>query len=148
MNPTPQPTPMAPSTEPMPAPQKDPVAPGKTNWLLAVIVAVIVIVAAAVGAWWWFNNDTTSSETAAAVTIKDSAFEPATIQIKKGQDVTWTNEGQAAHHIYADQSTTAGLDSQNPLNNGDTYTFTFENPGTYYYYDSLNPKLNATVVVE
>lgn len=119
----------------------------RTPWIIAGIVGLVSI--AGVALWWWLaaNNDTPPAT--GEVTITDNNFEPSTIRIRKGQSVTWTNRDGKEHHIYADQSTVPGLDSQEPLGQGDSYSFTFDKEGTYHYFDSLHPtRLTGTVIVE
>jgi plastocyanin len=85
----------------------------------------------------------------AAVTINDFAFSPATITIKAGGSVKWTNAGPSAHTTTSDAnvwaSPTLGAprdpgggygDTGSP---GGTFQFTFTEPGTYPYHCSLHP---------
>jgi len=87
-----------------------------------------------------------SSGTAAAVTIQNFAFSPATITVKPGTTVTWTNQDGASHTITSD-STPAAFSSAT-LANGATYQFTFTAPGTYPYHCSIHPSMTGTVVVQ
>lgn len=84
------------------------------------------------------------------ITMDANGFTPATIKIKKGQEVAWTNNDQAnAHEVTADQKDAPGLDSAGPLVNGDTYIYEFEKTGTVNFYDPLDPtKYKGTVIVE
>jgi plastocyanin len=121
----------------------------KNKRLLLIIVSLVVVVVSAICAWWWFTKDNDTTINTAVVTITDNGFEPSTIKVRKGEAVTWTNQDGTTHHIYADQSGLPGLDSQEPLDKGDSYSFTFERTGTYGYYDSLHPtRLTGTVIVE
>jgi plastocyanin len=65
-----------------------------------------------------------------AVSIVDSAFEPAEIAVAPGTTITWTNEGTAPHTVTAD----GGLFDSGTLEPGDTFSYTFEEPGEYPYY--------------
>lgn len=80
-------------------------------------------------------------------------FSPATIKIKKGQSVKWVNNSGALHQIASDphpaHDTLPGLFAPDPINSGDSYTFTFDQAGTYTYHDHLRPfDLKGTVIVE
>jgi len=77
----------------------------------------------------------------AQVGILNFAFTPATIDIKAGQAVRWTNEDAVAHTVDF-----SGHIS-NVLNRGDSYTQTFTTPGTYHYICSIHPFMHGTVVV-
>ena len=87
-----------------------------------------------------------SSADVAVVSMTDSLkFEPASITVAKGTSVTWTNTSQTAHTVTddpakasnkADAALPAGAqpwDSGN-LNPGQTFSHTFDVPGTYQYF--------------
>ncbi len=65
-----------------------------------------------------------------AVGVGDSNFDPATITVAVGDTVTWTVSSTMPHTVTADGG---GFDS-GPLGEGDTFSFTFEEPGAYPYY--------------
>ncbi len=69
------------------------------------------------------------------VVIKNSSFAPANLKIKKGTTVTWVNEDTIKHNVVAsDPSNTGGLPTANPLlGKQDTYSFTFNEVGTFKY---------------
>ena len=90
---------------------------------------------------------------AAEVGITAAGFNPATIKIKKGQIVSWTNLDDKPHQVASDpfptSETLPGLRAEAPSEKGESYSFTFEESGTYTYHDRLNPlKHKGTVVVE
>jgi len=74
------------------------------------------------------------------------AYGPATLTIKVGDTVTWTNHDQAPH----DAVTTAGpAQFRSPmLATGQTWSFTFTAPGTYSYYCSIHPDMRGQIVVQ
>jgi amicyanin len=82
--------------------------------------------------------------TAAAV-ISDYSFSPATLTVKQGTKVTWTNKDNVGHTVTSD----SGPDSFDSglLSNNQTFSFTFSKPGTYTYYCSVHPYMKGTVVV-
>ncbi|MFE0514971.1 cupredoxin family copper-binding protein [Streptomyces sp. NPDC058964] len=80
-----------------------------------------------------------------AVAIKNFAFSPATLKVKAGTTVTWTNQDGDAHTV-----TSAG--SGGPLHSAAlathaTYSYTFTKPGTYAYLCTVHPFMTATVEV-
>lgn len=74
------------------------------------------------------------------------AYGPAQLTIKVGDTVTWTNHDKAPH----DAVTTAGpAQFRSPmLSEGQNWSFTFTQPGTYSYYCSVHPDMRATIVVQ
>ena len=79
-----------------------------------------------------------------AVTITGKGDEPATLEVKVGAVVTWTNNDSAPHSVTSD---TASIFDSGSLTNGATFTFTFTQPGTYAYHSSSDPNLKGTVTV-
>jgi plastocyanin len=76
---------------------------------------------------------TTSQE--AAVVMSDLSFKPAKIKVKKGTTVTWTNNDTIAHNVVAaDSGNTGGLPTSSAtFGRGGTFSFTFNNVGTFEY---------------
>jgi plastocyanin len=89
-----------------------------------------------------------SPETAAVVTdkvdIKNFAYSPAAITVKKGTVVTWTNSDSAPHTITGKDNT--AIDSKT-MNEGDTYSFKFDTVGTLEYFCSFHTGMTGTVTV-
>ncbi len=80
---------------------------------------------------------------AAAVAITNFAFNPATITVKVGTTVTWTNNDSAPHTITADD----GSFNSGDIGQGKTYSHTFSSAGTFPYHCTVHPFMKATVVV-
>ena len=78
-----------------------------------------------------------------AVSIKDMKFSPASITIKPGQTVTWTNNDDHDHTVTADD----GSFKSDKLGHGDTFQHKFEKKGKYKYACSYHPREKGTVVV-
>ena len=80
-----------------------------------------------------------------AVTIAGFAFAPASLTVKVGSSVTWTNKDSATHTVTWDDgsqgsgSLTAG---------GAPYTQTFATAGTFAYHCSIHSSMKGTIVVE
>lgn len=85
-------------------------------------------------------------ESGDAVTIKGFEFGPAELAAAAGTEVTWTNDDGATHTVTAKEGPD-GFESDD-LSSGDTFSFTFEEPGTYDYYCSIHPTMTASVSVE
>ncbi|MFF9647012.1 cupredoxin domain-containing protein [Kitasatospora aureofaciens] len=89
---------------------------------------------------------TTAPATGNTVTIQNFAFAPASLKVKAGTTVTWTNKDTDAHTVTSKQGSGGPLNSA-PLTTGATYRYTFTKAGTYAYYCSIHPFMTATVVV-
>jgi plastocyanin len=79
----------------------------------------------------------------AAVTIGEEGFDPDTLEITAGTTVTWTNADDAPHTVtsHDDVFTSSGLVTD------ETFSFTFDTPGTYTYFDNYRPELEGTIIV-
>ena len=78
-----------------------------------------------------------------AVGIKNFAFSPATITVKAGSTVVWTNDDSIQHDITFD----GGGIASSALNHNDTFSHTFPAAGTYHYICSIHPFMHGTVIV-
>jgi amicyanin len=82
-----------------------------------------------------------------AIAIQNFAFEPATMTIKTGDTVTWTNKDGAPHTIVADSGSPVQF-SSSQLSTGNSYSFTFTQAGSYTYHCSIHPSMKGTIVVQ
>ena len=80
---------------------------------------------------------------AAAVSIKGFAFNPATIQAKVGENITWTNEDTVGHTVTVDDKS---VDS-GTIDGGKTYSHAFTQAGTFTYHCEIHPTMKGTVTV-
>ena len=115
--------------------------------LASVVVALVLLAVAGCGSSGSTDGTGTSTggatTTGTSVTIKDFAFSPASVDIKVGESVTWTNEDSATHNVEGDGGISSG-----DLANGQTYTKTFDTAGTYAYKCAIHPNMTGTVVVK
>jgi amicyanin len=91
-------------------------------------------------------SDNSQATQANSVEIKDYAYVPGKIQIKKGTTVTWTNRDSVRHDVSPDKSG-ADFKGSDLLAQGESYTFTFNTIGTYTYHCSPHPYMKGTVEV-
>jgi amicyanin len=80
----------------------------------------------------------------AHVTIQAFKFSPATLKIKAGTTVIWTNKDSVAHTVTA---TSGGHFNSGRRERNQTYSFTFSKPGTYKYVCTIHPFMKGTVSV-
>jgi len=79
----------------------------------------------------------------AVVTITDTAFDPASVRVRVGSQVVWTNSGKSKHAI-----SIPGEKSKSPaVAPGKTAAHTFKKAGTFKYTDPSHPGLKGTVIV-
>lgn len=78
-----------------------------------------------------------------SVTIEDFTYIPATITIKKGDSVAWTNKDTAPHTATADD----GSFNTGRIEEGHEEPATFNDVGTFAYHCSFHPGMHGTVVV-
>lgn len=80
------------------------------------------------------------------IVINNFAFGPATLTVKRGTTVTWINKDGDAHLVTAVGA--KPLFSSNPLDTGDSFSFTFNAPGTYAYFCKIHPTMKGVVIVQ
>jgi amicyanin len=80
------------------------------------------------------------------VEIEDFAFSPATITVKAGTKVTWTNKDSTPHTVTTDSGAPESFDSGS-MDKDATFSFTFTKAGTYEYICTFHPSMRGTVVV-
>lgn len=85
------------------------------------------------------NNANKSSQ----VVISNFSFNPSTVTIKTNSTITWVNNDSTPHTVASDN----GIFSSNPLQQGETYSYTFPNKGTFAYHCSIHPSMHGTIIV-
>jgi plastocyanin len=79
------------------------------------------------------------------VEIADLAFDPETVTVAVGTTVTWVSADPNLPHTSnsEDEVWFSGT-----LNEGDEFSFTFEEPGTFAYFCEVHPTMTGSIVVE
>ncbi len=97
------------------------------------------------------KTTTTTTNKAPAISATANGFSPSSITIKPGEKATWTNTSGTIVNI---SSTTPPANSDYPpLNLGNfanksTVSLTFDKPGTYKYYNNINPLQHGEIIVQ
>jgi plastocyanin len=138
----------------------------KRSSLAAIVIVLVLLVGAGLALNHKSNNNTTSNPnptppptsqtspppsssqnqtTANKVDIKNMIFTPAQVTVKKGETVTWTNNDSTAHTVTADKGT--GPDS-GTIQPGGTYSYTFNDAGSFQYHCVFHSSMHGTVVVQ
>lgn len=140
--------------------------------IIAIIVVAGILIWGGLTHWWGYKSSysatpstttpsstpsttspttpsatTPSSQTNSAqssVSIKNLAFNPASLTVTAGTKVTWTNNDTVAHTVTSDN----GTFSSSQIQPGGTFEFTFTKAGEYSYHCSIHPMMTAKVVVQ
>lgn len=86
-----------------------------------------------------------SSQPAAgnAVSIVNFAFNPASLTVKVGDTVSWTNSSSTPHTVTAD----GGAFDSGTVAGGAAFQHTFSAAGTFTYHCSIHSSMKATIIV-
>jgi plastocyanin len=76
-----------------------------------------------------------------AVAIAGFAFDPSTLEVTPGTEVTWTNQDSAQHTVTADD----GSFDSGPIDQGATFSTTVNGPVTYVC--AIHPTMTGTIRV-
>jgi plastocyanin len=88
-------------------------------------------------------SDMADAADAVPVSIFDFGFDGESVEVPVGTTVTWTNDGQVIHTT----TSTDGLWDSDIMQAGDSFSYTFEEVGSFEYLCSLHPSMVATIVV-
>jgi amicyanin len=78
------------------------------------------------------------------VAIQNMAFNPPSLTVKAGTSVKWTNLDPNTHDVTSD----TGIFQSGNLSNGQSYSYTFNQTGTYPYHCAIHPFMKASIVVQ
>jgi plastocyanin len=109
------------------------------EWMVVVALALLSAAALMLGP----SMRGVEAQDGAAVSIIDFAFEPASLEVATGTTVTWTNTGQERHTATADD----GSFDSGRLRAGESFSFTFNTPGTFAYHCDVHPDMTGTIIV-
>lgn len=77
------------------------------------------------------------------VSMKSMAFQPKELTISAGDTVTWVNNDPMLHDVDIDN-----LGKSPEMRKGETYSKTFDKPGTYDYDCDLHPGMTGKIIVK
>jgi plastocyanin len=109
-------------------------------------IALIVVATAACSSGGDTTTTAGTSDVAdeAAISIADFTFSPSDAPVAVGATVTWTNDDSLAHT----STSSDGVWNSDTLQPGDTFSFTFEEAGTFAYTCSIHPSMSGSITVE
>jgi plastocyanin len=79
------------------------------------------------------------------VEIKNFAYSPNPVEIPVGATVTWINRDTVAHTATAQNR---GAFQSGPLDPGDRFSQSFDQPGTFDYFCEFHASMTGTVIVQ
>lgn len=79
----------------------------------------------------------------ASVSITDNGLNPSTLNVTPGTTVTWTNNSSEERRI---DETSNHIFRSDDLEPGDTFSYTFSTPGTFYYEEDRDD-FQGTIIV-
>ncbi len=78
------------------------------------------------------------------ITMKNFMFSPVPLTIKAGTTVTWTNLDEEPHTAVSD----TGLFRSGAMDTNESFSFTFDKPGTYRFICTIHPRMTGTIIVQ
>lgn len=112
------------------------------------LTAAVIILLAASGCSLYGGKQTAwpspapSTNAGNTVSIKNFSFNPAALTVKKRQTVVWVNNDAVAHSIKA-SAFNSGI-----LNTGQSFSFTFNQAGSFNYSCGIHPTMKGKIIVK
>lgn len=126
------------------------------KWIVGGVIAAVVVIGGLVFIMNQANAPSSDQPSGQVITvdtqvaIKNSAFTPRKITIKKGVTVTWTNQDSMSHNVVSDSDAPAGGPAKDAplLGNGETFSHTYNTVGTFNYHCGPHSFKGTVEVVE
>jgi plastocyanin len=106
-------------------------------------VLMVISTAIIITACYKSKNAYNSSSGNYTISMKNSAFTPATLTVVAGSNVTWMNDDNMIHTV----TTTEGSLNSGDIAVGASYAKTFSSTGTFNYYDAHNTNMTGVLIV-
>jgi plastocyanin len=84
-----------------------------------------------------------ASQSSNTILINNSSFTPSILNVQVGSTVTWINKANTTQNIVS----STGVFSSGNLTNGMSYSYTFNQSGSYPFHSAVNPKITGTIIV-
>lgn len=127
------------------------------KWAISIVVVVVLVVLAVIlfrsQVPSFFstqkesqkNGNTPTDTSLKEIQIEKFAYSPSTLTIKVGNTIKWTNLDSAPHTV---TSSSGNELASSRLSQGQSYSHTFSQAGTYAYYCTYHPSMKATIIVQ
>lgn len=87
-----------------------------------------------------------------SISMSEMGFSPTSVSISAGDEVTFVNDGQAAHWPASDVHPThailSGFNAKRGLATGEAYSYVFAVAGTWQCHDHLMPQYKCEIIVK
>ena len=90
------------------------------------------------------DKSAAKSSAGPTISIHEFMFSPTSVTVTAGATVHWKNLDPEPHTIRSVDATF----KSNALDQDDSFSFTFDKPGTYRYVCSIHPQMVGTIVVK
>jgi plastocyanin len=78
------------------------------------------------------------------IEVKEFMFTPTTLTVSAGSQVTWVNKDDEPHTVVSD----TGMFRSGAIDTDESFSFTFDKPGTYHFTCSIHPRMVGTIIVK
>ena len=78
------------------------------------------------------------------IEVKDFTFMPTTLTVAVGDKVTWVNKDEEPHTVVSD----TGAFRSGAIDTDGSFSYKFDQPGTYHFTCSIHPRMVGTIVVK
>ena len=85
--------------------------------------------------------------TGAAIDISGFAFKTTALEVTKGTTVAWTNKDGTGHTVSSGTPPTKDGKFDGQVAAGGTFSFTFNDPGTFKYFCAIHNSMTGTITV-
>ena len=116
----------------------------RRSGLISGIATFVVLVLVSAAAQKTMAAGADAAPNGSEITIDNFMFTPATLTVKVGTPITWTNHDDIPHTVVSDDKEF----KSKALDTDEKFTFTPTKPGTYTYFCSIHPKMVGKVVVQ
>jgi plastocyanin len=110
---------------------------------LALVIGLALLGSFAVQSGSAAGQASATASAAKRVSIRDFAFHPGTLTVKRGAQVAFANASNVTH-----TATKAGSFDTKQIKPGTTKVVTFGKRGTFAYHCSIHPFMKGKVIVE
>jgi plastocyanin len=81
---------------------------------------------------------------ATRIEVKNFMFMPTTLTVNAGDKVTWVNKDDEPHTVVSD----TGAFRSRAIDTDESFSYKFDQPGTYRFTCSIHPRMVGTIVVK
>ena len=92
---------------------------------------------------------TTQTEGEVQIEMRNSRFSPGVVTINQGTTVTWVNEDPSSHTVTSgERDNESGIFDSGNISSGESFSYTFNDKGTFNYFCKLHSGMDGTIEVE